>query len=272
MMRSAWYSGIVLTILTGCEQTPPAQPVEKPAPAAATERVPPAEDQPVADKTNTFPPAEQTPEVTRAVKPAAANAKLRTQAEGEVDPFSDAPVAGTPPEAFVFAQPPSIVPPVLLTTAEAQTCPVVVGDQFPHLSLPKLNGGEAQSPFQPPLSKPTVIFFWTPDNPYAQEALFDVNDLLGARADDLGVQVLGVCVADSTEAAKALLAGEPVEFENYWDAKGAEYAKVAGSPPPRIYLLDDAGKILWFDLEFSRGTRRELIQAIKFLVSQRKAG
>jgi hypothetical protein len=246
--------------------------VEERAPVAATERAPTAEKQPNADKVDAPPPADETTNEAPAAKPAAANAKLKTQAEGEVDPFSDAPIAGTPPEAFVFAQPPSIVPPVLLTTAEGQTCPVVVGDQFPNLSLPKLAGGEAESPFQPPLSKPTVVFFWTPDNPYAQEALFDVNDLIGTRAEDLGIQVLGVCVTDSPDNGQALLASQPVEFDNYWDAKGAGYAKVAGSPPPRIYLLDDAGKILWFDLEFSRGTRREMIQAIKFLVSQRKAG
>lgn len=272
MMRSAWLGGMVLTILTGCEQAPPAKPVEERAPVAATERAPTAEKQPNADKVDAPPPADETTNEAPAAKPAAANAKLKTQAEGELDPFSDAPIAGTPPEAFVFAQPPSIVPPVLLTTAESQTCPVVVGDQFPNLSLPKLAGGEAQSPFQPPLARPTVVFFWTADNPYAQQSLYDLNDLLGSRADELGIQVLGVCVADSAEGGQALLAGEPVQFENYLDTKGAGFAKVAGSPPPRIYLLDDAGKILWFDLEFSRGTRRELIQAIKFLVSQRKAG
>jgi hypothetical protein len=35
---------------------------------------------------------------------------------------------------------------------------------------------------------------------------------------------------------------------------------------PRTYLLDSSGKILWFDLEYSRSTRRELNQAIRYVL------
>jgi hypothetical protein len=35
---------------------------------------------------------------------------------------------------------------------------------------------------------------------------------------------------------------------------------------PRTYLLDPTGKILWFDVEYSRSTRRDLSEALDAMV------
>ncbi len=36
---------------------------------------------------------------------------------------------------------------------------------------------------------------------------------------------------------------------------------------PRTYLVDSQGKILWFDMEYSRSTRRDLRDAIRVVLN-----
>ena len=48
------------------------------------------------------------------------------------------------------------------------------------------------------------------------------------------------------------------------DADRAYFRQVATEKLPRTYLLDRNGKILWFDLEYSRSMRRELQNAIQY--------
>jgi len=50
------------------------------------------------------------------------------------------------------------------------------------------------------------------------------------------------------------------------DADGSAMAKVGLEKLPRTYLLDAQGKILWFDIEYSRSTRRELLEAVRFVL------
>jgi hypothetical protein len=46
------------------------------------------------------------------------------------------------------------------------------------------------------------------------------------------------------------------------DAEGKALDAVATEKLPRTYLLDASGQILWFDIEYSESTRRELKNAI----------
>lgn len=50
------------------------------------------------------------------------------------------------------------------------------------------------------------------------------------------------------------------------DRLGAEAAAPEKSRWPRVYLLDPAGQILWFDIEYSISSRRELQAALKATV------
>jgi hypothetical protein len=52
------------------------------------------------------------------------------------------------------------------------------------------------------------------------------------------------------------------------DADGAYFARVATDKAPRTYLIDAQGQILWFDVEYSRGTRRDLLAAIEVALSK----
>jgi hypothetical protein len=50
------------------------------------------------------------------------------------------------------------------------------------------------------------------------------------------------------------------------DPEGKAFAQVGSEKLPRVFVLDGAGKIVWFDLEYSHSTRRELKQAVQKLV------
>jgi hypothetical protein len=50
------------------------------------------------------------------------------------------------------------------------------------------------------------------------------------------------------------------------DAEGRAFAEVGSEKLPRTYLVDAQGKILWFDIEYSLSTRRELHQALRAVV------
>ena len=59
-----------------------------------------------------------------------------------------------------------------------------------------------------------------------------------------------------------------VDFTNWLDADGNAFAQVGSQKLPRTYLLDPTGKILWFDIEYSLGTRRELNQALRAVAGE----
>ncbi len=75
--------------------------------------------------------------------------------------------------------------------------------------------------------------------------------------------MIGVNCRDSAAAARENATAVPVKFPILLDAHGSLLAMVALAGLPRTYLLDASGKILWFDMEYSRSTRNDLIQAIE---------
>ena len=52
------------------------------------------------------------------------------------------------------------------------------------------------------------------------------------------------------------------------DSDGKYFDKLASAKVLRTYLLDSAGKILWFDVEYSRSTRRDLLAAIEVALTE----
>src|SRR5689334_14435989 len=66
----------------------------------------------------------------------------------------------------------SQIPQVLLSEGHAALCKVKVGDAFPAVSLPQLNGGEAAVP-KLAGTKATVVLFWEPNHWMSRIALAD---------------------------------------------------------------------------------------------------
>jgi peroxiredoxin len=142
------------------------------------------------------------------------------------------------------------------------TCLVGVGDPMPDAPLDVLGGEQQQlsSQLGPRL---TVMFFWESDNLYAQDELRDLTgDVVEAFGEE-GVRVIGINVGDSAEKAAAAVEAAEATFPNFLDPEGEYFATVATEKLPRTYLLDSACRILWFDLEYSLTTRRQLKQAVE---------
>jgi thiol-disulfide isomerase/thioredoxin len=143
---------------------------------------------------------------------------------------------------------------------------------MPEAELPDLQGNmQALRGLYGP--KLTVVCFWAGGNSKYSE--LSAVELLADLEKDLfepyvakGVQVVGINVGGNPQAAGSLLSQAGTRFPNLLDPQGVFFAKVATEKIPRIYLLDAIGKIIWFDVEYSRSTRRDLLQAIRVVLEE----
>jgi len=158
--------------------------------------------------------------------------------------------------------PPPTIPKVNLSDALRATCLVQVGDKLPDAELPDLEG-KTQPLGSLYGEKLTVVCFWTGASIYSLEALSDLNADVAKPFADKGVRAVGISVRDTAETAKEKLKLADVSLPTLLDRDGAYFAKVATERLPRTYVLDGEGKILWFDIEYSRSTRRDMVQTIK---------
>jgi hypothetical protein len=83
------------------------------------------------------------------------------------------------------------------------------------------------------------------------------------------VRVIGISVKDPANAARKAVEEAGAKYVNLLDPEGDYYAKVATDRIPRVYLLDPAGKVLWFDIEYSPSTQRDLERAIRFVLGEK---
>ena len=151
------------------------------------------------------------------------------------------------------------VPPVLLTSEHASLCKVNVGDVFPAIALPKVGVGDAKIADLAG-KKATVVLFWAPDRWMAEGALADLA-IEAATFGGKGAGFVGIVEGPADGKADELIksAGGLTQLT---DADGAAFGQVGASALPRVYVLDSAGKVAWFDIEYSEATRRELRQTL----------
>jgi peroxiredoxin len=281
----------VLLAVAGCNQGAPsggAAAQNKAGAAPSTSADPPSETESahVAEKSSgpselaaripaSTPPARQ-PDVaqserTEDAKSADASATAETRAT-EAAPSTDSPrsegvelvAAKVPLDEVQTAD--LKMPAVGLTKAHADTCRVKVGDTLPDVQLATPEGSEQ------PLAKSfgkklTVVLFWNGSKPTALEELRDLQpDVLG-RFGGNGVAVIGVNTGDEPQVARDLVKQAGASFPQLSDPQGEAFKQLATTKVPRTYLVDPAGKVVWFDLEYSRTTRRELVQAIRYLLA-----
>jgi peroxiredoxin len=159
------------------------------------------------------------------------------------------------------------VPQVLLSEGHAALCRVGVGEPLPSLGLPQLSGQTTE------LSalrgrQATVVLFWHPDRWMARTALVDMQRDIADQFESQDVSVVGIAVEQSPSSAQRALQKTGVRFTQLLDQTGQAFAAVGTSALPRLYVLDPQGTIVWFDIEYSEGTRRELWQTLKVLTSE----
>jgi peroxiredoxin len=206
----------------------------------------------------------------------------QASAESKVSPAADEPAArertadepGSLPSDTPFRSLDEVpddeltMPRVLLSQAHAAKCKLQVDDQFPDFALADVAGNKQQ------LSgllgdKLTVVCFWNGREPSALEELADLTPKFDRRFGKNGVTVVGINCGDDSRLAKELVDHAKAKFVNLCDRDGAAFAQVGTGRMPRTYLLDASGKILWFDIEYSHTTRRDLAQAIRFVLAER---
>ncbi len=188
----------------------------------------------------------------------------------------DANVATTPATAEASQAQPINEEPALpkrhfakveLTEGHRELCKVLVGDPMPAITLPDLSG-EQQALSNLLGERATIVIFWTDNLFMARQQLADIEpDLLTPFAEQ-GIEVVTVAVGLSSEAAQQHLADARAMAPTLIDSDGAAFALVGQERLPRTYLLDADGRVVWFDIEYSRSTRRELQAGLQHLLTQ----
>jgi peroxiredoxin len=166
------------------------------------------------------------------------------------------------------ADAPEKIPPVVLSKQHEALCKVQVGDIMPAIELPQLRENGAARLSDLFGEKATVVVFWSTDRRMSRAQLADLTPDVIEPFAEMGVAVVGIAVRESASSAEEALQQARASFPNLLDAEGRAFAAVGRDRLPRTYLLDPQGKILWFDIEYSHATRRELQQALRALVGE----
>jgi peroxiredoxin len=162
------------------------------------------------------------------------------------------------------------VPKVELSKAEQALCKLKVGDAMPKFELPKVDGDNT-SLADLMGKKATVVVFWKGDRRMSREQLADMEPDVVKPFADKGVVVVGIVVNEAPKDAQATLHNSKAAFANLIDAGGKAFAQIGSQRLPRTFVLDASGKIVWFDIEYSLMTRRELKQTLNALVGDAAA-
>lgn len=158
-------------------------------------------------------------------------------------------------------------PVVAMSEAHAKTCLVKVGEPFPEIKLTELGGSEEELS-QLRGEKLTVVVFWNTRKVYAAEQFSRLQQEVSAAYSKFGVKVVAINLGDAPEKVKQLATEHGIDFACLVDPTGEAFKLVATDKLPRTYLLDAEGKILWFDIEYSQGTRYELNNAVYFFLKK----
>jgi peroxiredoxin len=244
-------SGLTLALWTatvGCQRTS-SQPQAPAQPQRLIDQGSSREQAPVA-----------IPDLDRSQDPAAAAAAGRT-------PHDTEPVRQPAPPASGPAGPPGQpFPPVLLSERHRQTCLLQVGDQVPFLTLKDVQGTPhaLRELWGPRL---TVLVFWTLESAASTEQFLRLSTDVWEPWSPSGVAVIAVNVGGAPSQVENL-SPQPEHVVSLLDPAGTAFAQFATDILPRTYLVDAAGTIIWFDLEYSLSTQRELDKALAHHLDQ----
>ena len=151
----------------------------------------------------------------------------------------------------------------VLSKGHEALCHVKVGDTMPEIELAQL-GGERRSCRTCSARRPRSWCFGMGIGGWREQQLADLGPDVVEPFGRAGVAVVGIAVDESRKPTPRRHArSSGANFANLLDADGKAFAQVGSEKLPRTFLLDPQGKILWFDIEYSLGTRRELHQALR---------
>ncbi len=252
----------VLLVFSGCEQSPPA--TEPSADRSHAEQAA-SSSEPEAASTDEAGPGEM--QIVRADKEPPPQLDVPTEPEPAqappAEPPAPVPVADVPLPLDNVDTADITMPEVVLTEQHAAMSNVKVGDRFPNLELPNL-AGEKRSLTELLGPKLTVVTFWNARQTTGLEELSDLSRYFAPRFGSDGLAIVAVNTGDDVQLASELAKEATARFPVLSDADGQALHSVATAKLPRTYLLDPSGNVLWFDLEYSPTTRRDLVRAIRY--------
>lgn len=261
-MRICTWAGIagVLLIVAGCS---PSQP--KPAETSSSRDENPAAESATA-RAETATPAVAIQPATEPDGTIQTAAAVAPSTPVTKDPSEPSALPADDPAIIPLDEPADadvVMPKITLSEAHAKTCRVQVGDTFPAFDLSDLAGQKQE--FAKLLGKQlTVVVFWRAGSPVSLEEVADVERMILRRFGRQGLAVVGVNVGDERQLAAELAKQAGASYPQLSDQDRQAFDQVATAHLPRTYLLDAAGKIVWFDLEYSRTTRRDLAAAVRY--------
>ncbi len=162
-------------------------------------------------------------------------------------------------------------PKVILSDAHAKTCLVGVGDHMPAMVLSDVQGNDHELA-KLYGEKLTLVVFWDIRHVLAEEQFKRLQRESVDPFTKFGVSVVAVNVGDDAQEVASLAGQFGVECPCLLDQDGTGFGAVAKGKFPRTYVLDAEGKILWFDIEYSHSTARELKNAILYFLRQGEDG
>jgi hypothetical protein len=160
-----------------------------------------------------------------------------------------------------------MTPEVVLSNQHLETCRVKLGEQFPDLALSTFDGAPAtlQSQLGERL---TVVVFWSARQPMSIEQLRGLRKEVSKQYRDAGVGLVTIHVGNDDAAPQIISSTDAQGAVHLRDVDGQAFAQVATDLLPRIYLLRADRSVVWFDLEHTRSTSRELRNAMLFVLKQ----
>jgi peroxiredoxin len=171
------------------------------------------------------------------------------------------------PKVAIEVPPPPVLPAtkpfIAFSAGHAATNLIKVGEAFPAATLPD-TAGQRQELSKLFGQRLTVIVFWQFEHAYAESLLAELPLSVVKPHGAFGVSAIGVNVRDDAQAISRFAQEKAIAFPLLLDTDQTVYAKLATGRIPRVYLLDANGKVLWFDIEYSESTRRELENAIRW--------
>jgi peroxiredoxin len=161
-------------------------------------------------------------------------------------------------------------PVVEISDYHRATSLLALGDKLPDFELADLQGDTHNR--RTLLTQPfTVIVFWNSAAPSSRDQFSRLPREIWDRFGDARVATVAVHVGPVEADVEKLAAESGIEFPVLVDAEKTFYSQVAKSRLPRTLLVNQAGEVLWMDLEYSRSMRRELVNAIYFHLSKQPA-
>ena len=164
-------------------------------------------------------------------------------------------------------EPPRGMPRIALSEQHANACPIKLGQEFPNPTLTDQAGQPRE--LNKLRGKFTLIVVWSASEPAAVEELGDLEAYAYQPYKNVGLNVIAVhTMAGRTKQPTEALRKFQPSFTILHDTKSELWAAVGMESLPRTFLLDGEGRVLWFDIEYSRTTRRQLQQALNAVMQE----